>query len=256
MVIPGGQHYSLFSYNGFDGSFIVAERGGAIFNTGAIATALDQFGNPQPIKDANGNDVVQFGALSIKNTRFENNQASAFGGAIYNTKTGRFEIINSEFALNASSQGGAIWNEGIGIIRDSLFDQSNLAGTGIVGGRGGAIYNIATNVPAHIPGSGNLAFAHPDKTWEGYTINFVNTPGSEMIVTLTDRENKIVTVSYDSANTSHTYTIMLNALNGNNWVDVDGNEFNANGLRIKPAGLAANLVWDHAAAQGNPLRPN
>lgn len=81
-----------------------------------------------------------YGNLTFKHCKFINNSASDVGAAINNQVTGKVNIIDCEFIENESNGGGAIYNMGEMIIRDSRFYRNTSQKNG------GAIYNQSSSL--------------------------------------------------------------------------------------------------------------
>jgi CSLREA domain-containing protein len=82
---------------------------------------------------AGGGGILNLNAnLSLSKVRIENNivSSSQVGGGIYNTKGSTLTVNISTFSGNVAGHGGAIYNEGILILNNSLLDDNRAAGGG------------------------------------------------------------------------------------------------------------------------------
>ena len=96
-------------------------------------------GNSSTVSGNNGGTIYNDGKLTVKNCIFTNNIASA-AGALFNSNTGTLMVTGSTFTgNNATNYGGAIYNYGNSTITISNFADNTATGTS---GRGGAIFNI------------------------------------------------------------------------------------------------------------------
>ncbi|MCI0379173.1 MAG: Ig-like domain-containing protein [Gemmataceae bacterium] len=134
---------------GIGPSSTLEDRGGAIridfFNAVNITNVL--FTNNSAPRSAPGlvfglgGAIQNNGFLTIDSSRFENNQASNGGGAIYAGGTpAQVTIRNSTFVDNSAISGGAIMNHEPMTIDNSTFAR-NVARFGTGSGQGGAIDN-------------------------------------------------------------------------------------------------------------------
>ena len=126
-------------------------RGGAIYNTGGSVTItgvrfLDNkatgAGTGQGLGGAIYHDSASVLTIST-GTSFSVNSAVGSGGAIFNALGRRLTIDGVTFDRNnAGGGGGALWNDGVGTITTTTFEQNTDIpfSTGRVG-QGGAIYN-------------------------------------------------------------------------------------------------------------------
>ncbi|UTB33147.1 MAG: Ig-like domain repeat protein [Methanobacterium sp. ERen5] len=73
----------------------------------------------------NGGCLFNKGNLTVYNSNFSSNQARPIyntgGGAIYNSPTGYLEINNSSFVNNSARYGCALTNDGVLLVKNSLF---------------------------------------------------------------------------------------------------------------------------------------
>ena len=228
---------NVFEDNNSGMSVVPGLYGGAIFNTARANISV-----------AGGGTERAIGRMTFHNAEFTGNLVDnliGFGGAIYNEGGALTFSGNTSFSRNTGYTGGAIYNEdGTILMAGGIFGQT----TGNSATLGGAIYNmgIAGNATVRVPMHNAPAFELTDRTWDGYTIRFVDTaansnPATAVRVALT--EDKVLTVTYNSGNTAHTYEAMRTALNDSWGVDGTGNP-------IKPAGLT-DLTWD-ATFVANP----
>ncbi|MCY4061968.1 MAG: hypothetical protein OXG53_06350 [Chloroflexi bacterium] len=114
-----------------DGS---AEKGGAIYNEGALNITNSRFANNTA--EHFGGAIMNPGKLNITDTKFDRNRADLDGGAI--ASDGTLVITNSSFSNNSteSTSGGAIANYGPAMITSSSFSGNTASSSG------GAISNI------------------------------------------------------------------------------------------------------------------
>lgn len=111
-----------------------AERGGAIYNEGALNITNSRFANNAA--EHFGGAIMNPGKLNISDTKFDRNQADLDGGAI--ASDGTLVITKSSFSNNSnkSTSGGAIANYGPASITNSNFSSNKASFSG------GAISNI------------------------------------------------------------------------------------------------------------------
>ena len=74
-------------------------------------------------------DLCAFDAVTIKNSTFDSNTATFFGGAIFNNG-GAVSLINSTFAANSAQEGGGIDNYGTMTLINSTVADNTSAGNG------------------------------------------------------------------------------------------------------------------------------
>ena len=97
-----------------------------------------------------GGAIYNAGTLTVDGTRFENNTASAQGGAIYVHPKAELDVTNSYFKGNGGTAGGAIAMFGDNgaapehSISNTVFEGNTADRTGDKLGKGGAIYNAGT----------------------------------------------------------------------------------------------------------------
>ena len=143
---------------------IAMRNGGAIANSGTCIVTGCTFTNNTAVK---GGVVFNYGSnLTVVDSNFKGNYAD-FGGSIYN-EGGNCNIAASKFKNNGNcEEGGAIYNNNVLNIKDSIFT-SNRAGWG------GAIANYGTST---ITGStfggdnskANIATYEGGAIYNGYT---------------------------------------------------------------------------------------
>ena len=130
------------------GSILTVEAGGNVTTDQISFTGGDATGGPGRggAIDNNGGTVqVNFG-------RFSHDNATAYGGAIYNAK-GQLKVYGATFIDNSSQQGGAIENFGTASISDANF----FANT--ANGFGGAIENDSATDIHSSTFHGNTAYS-------------------------------------------------------------------------------------------------
>ncbi|MCZ3365608.1 right-handed parallel beta-helix repeat-containing protein [Methanobacterium veterum] len=79
-----------------------------------------------------GGAVNNNGNLTVSNSSFANNGDSWYGGAIYNMINGTLTVNNSSFIHNSAKWGTAICNEGVLLVKDSVF-KNNVRVSGFTG---------------------------------------------------------------------------------------------------------------------------
>jgi len=111
--------------------------GGAIYNSGILnIIAPDGTTVFEANEAAQGGAIENRGTATIDNVSFDSNNATQYGGAIYNDSNAMLSIDNTVFTSNTSGSGGAIYNTDNAMINiDNTVFASNTAGNG------GAIYN-------------------------------------------------------------------------------------------------------------------
>ncbi|HKF48587.1 MAG TPA: Ig-like domain repeat protein, partial [Terracidiphilus sp.] len=144
----GATHSNLVTV---DGGGTGLSGNGTIFivgGTGAVINNLN-INNGYASNGGNGGAITNFGSITISESTFTGNQASASGGAIFNVG-GSVTVTGSTFVSNtaAGGFGGAIDNSnssgcGTTTVTTSTFYRNTAANGG--GGQGGAIFNDGNN---------------------------------------------------------------------------------------------------------------
>ena len=70
--------------------------------------------------------IGNFSQLDIEESSFRHNHSQKYGGAINNQENSMLRVLNSEFDLNKSGLGGAIFNSGQTIVTDSRFSENSV----------------------------------------------------------------------------------------------------------------------------------
>jgi predicted outer membrane repeat protein len=139
--------------------------GGAICNSGALSIIGSTFYDNQSQGNNGGYGGAIYasaGTLTLTNSTFYLNTATAGGGAIY-VQGGTIEISNSTFGINAASGGvgGALNNAGGSfLIQNSIVANAGYGGNcaGIVTSRG---YNLSSDSSCLFNGAGDRNGANP-----------------------------------------------------------------------------------------------
>lgn len=129
--------------------------GGAIFNAGTLTITGDNTftGNKAEGTNGWGGAIYNAGTLTVDGTRFENNTASAQGGAIYVHPKAELDVTNSYFKGNGGTAGGAIAMFGDNgaapehSISNTVFEGNTANRTGDTPGKGGAIAILQMDTP-------------------------------------------------------------------------------------------------------------
>lgn len=132
--------------------------GGALFladTAGGEVTITDSTftGNKAEGTNGWGGAIYNAGTLTVDGTRFENNTASAQGGAIYVHPKAELDVTNSYFKGNGGTAGGAIamfGNNGAApehSISNTVFEGNTADRTGDKLGKGGAIAILQMDTP-------------------------------------------------------------------------------------------------------------
>lgn len=132
--------------------------GGALFladTAGGEVTITDSTftGNKAEGTNGWGGAIYNAGTLTVDGTRFENNTASAQGGAIYVHPKAELDVTNSYFKGNGGTAGGAIAMFGDNgaapehSISNTVFEDNTADRTGDKLGKGGAIAILQMDTP-------------------------------------------------------------------------------------------------------------
>lgn len=132
--------------------------GGALFladTAGGEVTITDSTftGNKAEGTNGWGGAIYNAGTLTVDGTRFENNTASAQGGAIYVHPKAELDVTNSYFKGNGGTAGGAIAMFGDNgaapehSISNTVFEGNTADRTGDKLGKGGAIAILQMDTP-------------------------------------------------------------------------------------------------------------
>lgn len=132
--------------------------GGALFladTAGGEVTITDSTftGNKAEGTNGWGGAIYNAGTLTVDGTRFENNTASAQGGAIYVHPKAELDVTNSYFKGNGGTAGGAIAMFGDNgaapehSISNTVFEGNTANRTGDTPGKGGAIAILKMDTP-------------------------------------------------------------------------------------------------------------
>lgn len=130
-------------------------KGGAIYNTGTLTITNNSTftGNKAEGTNGWGGAIYNAGTLTVDGTRFENNTASAQGGAIYVHPKAELDVTNSYFKGNGGTAGGAIAMFGDNgaapehSISNTVFEGNTADRTGAKLGKGGAIAILQMDTP-------------------------------------------------------------------------------------------------------------
>lgn len=130
-------------------------KGGAIYNTGTLTITNNSTftGNKAEGTNGWGGAIYNAGTLTVDGTRFENNTASAQGGAIYVHPKAELDVTNSYFKGNGGTAGGAIAMFGDNgaapehSISNTVFEGNTADRTGDKLGKGGAIAILQMDTP-------------------------------------------------------------------------------------------------------------
>ena len=155
--------------NGID----YAGAGGGILNSGTLTLSNCSF-SANNAKEAAGAILNNFGALTITNTLFHNNQSTGTtnsdGGAI-NSLGGSLTATGCTFTDNVATEGGAVYADGTDGAVTSTFTNCTFRSNSALGGfGGGAIY---TNGEA-----GDAGIGQASMTLNNCTLNSNNTDNS------------------------------------------------------------------------------
>lgn len=148
----------------FDGNKVngaTESQGGALYILGAddpanatVSVSNSIFSNNKA-EGANGwgGAIYNAGTLSVDSTRFENNTASAQGGAIYVHPKAELDVTNSYFKGNSGTAGGAVAIFGDNSvtpehsISNTVFEGNTATREGAKAGKGGAIAILEMDTP-------------------------------------------------------------------------------------------------------------
>lgn len=148
----------------FDGNKVngaTESQGGALYILGAddpanatVTVSNSVFSNNKA-EGTNGwgGAIYNAGTLSVDSTRFENNTASAQGGAIYVYPKAELDVTNSYFKGNKGTAGGAIAMFGDNgatpehSISNTVFEGNTATREGAKAGKGGAIAILEMDTP-------------------------------------------------------------------------------------------------------------
>ncbi|MCR5260788.1 MAG: hypothetical protein K6C94_03010 [Candidatus Gastranaerophilales bacterium] len=148
----GGAVYNIGTAAFTNGTFTkntAATSGGAIYNKSedkTLSLNTTTFGNGGASGSnsaENGGAVYNSsGTLSVINSTFNYNEATAGGGAIYNAAGTLQSDANTSYKLNRANNGGAIYN-GENAVSATITGSTFTKNTATVGG--GAVYNASVN---------------------------------------------------------------------------------------------------------------
>ena len=148
----------------FDGNKVngaTESQGGALYILGAddpanatVTVSNSVFSNNKA-EGTNGwgGAIYNAGTLSVDSTRFENNTASAQGGAIYVYPKAELDVTNSYFKGNSGTAGGAVAIFGDNSvtpehsISNTVFEGNTATREGAKAGKGGAIAILEMDTP-------------------------------------------------------------------------------------------------------------
>ena len=148
----------------FDGNKVngaTESQGGALYILGAddpanatVTVSNSVFSNNKA-EGTNGwgGAIYNAGTLSVDSTRFENNTASAQGGAIYVYPKAELDVTNSYFKGNSGTAGGAVAIFGDNSvtpehsISNTVFEGNTATREGVKAGKGGAIAILEMDTP-------------------------------------------------------------------------------------------------------------
>ncbi|WP_462263531.1 beta strand repeat-containing protein, partial [Desulfovibrio piger] len=148
----------------FDGNKVngaTESQGGALYILGAddpanatVSVSNSIFSNNKA-EGTNGwgGAIYNAGTLSVDSTRFENNTASAQGGAIYVHPKAELDVTNSYFKGNSGTAGGAVAIFGDNSvtpehsISNTVFEGNTATREGAKAGKGGAIAILEMDTP-------------------------------------------------------------------------------------------------------------
>ena len=148
----------------FDGNKVngaTESQGGALYILGAddpanatVTVSNSVFSNNKA-EGTNGwgGAIYNAGTLSVDSTRFENNTASAQGGAIYVYPKAELDVTNSYFKGNSGTAGGAVAIFGDNSvtpehsISNTAFEDNTATREGAKAGKGGAIAILEMDTP-------------------------------------------------------------------------------------------------------------
>ncbi len=148
----------------FDGNKVngaTESQGGALYILGAddpanatVSVSNSIFSNNKA-EGTNGwgGAIYNAGTLSVDSTRFENNTASAQGGAIYVHPKAELDVTNSYFKSNSGTAGGAVAIFGDNSvtpehsISNTVFEGNTATREGEKAGKGGAIAILEMDTP-------------------------------------------------------------------------------------------------------------
>ncbi|MDM8330173.1 autotransporter domain-containing protein [Desulfovibrio piger] len=148
----------------FDGNKVngaTESQGGALYILGAddpanaTVTVSNSFFSNNKAEGTNGwgGAIYNAGTLSVDSTRFENNTASAQGGAIYVYPKAELDVTSSYFKGNKGTAGGAIAMFGDNgatpehSISNTVFEGNTATREGAKAGKGGAIAILEMDTP-------------------------------------------------------------------------------------------------------------
>ena len=125
-----------------------ARDGGAVYNdgrSGGVVTVSDSSFSLNTAS-ARGGAIASSGTgfLTVRDGSFDRNGAGDWGGAVVNDDKGSATILNSSFRENSGLNGGGFANEGTGpvSVRESTFTENSAsAGALLDGGEGGGIHS-------------------------------------------------------------------------------------------------------------------
>ena len=211
-----------------------ANNGGSIVNYGDLTVFNTSFtGNTATASNGLGGAIYSSGHLNVTNSVFTNNSATVFGGAIC-IDSNILDLSNSVFTKNtAGYYGGAISNiYGVLDVKNSIFTSNNAISNG------GAIYSTGGTLTAIVTVSGS-----------NFTSNYADYGGaiySDSILNVTNSIFKTNTAS-DTALPAVPLPMMV-TLNVNNCNFTDNNASKGVGGAITTAG---DLIINKSTFVGN-----
>lgn len=133
------------------GALFTGETGGQI----SVTTVTNSTFTNNKAEGTNGwgGAIYNAGTLSVDSTRFENNTASAQGGAIYVYPKAELDVTNSYFKGNSGTAGGAVAIFGDNSvtpehsISNTAFEDNTATREGAKAGKGGAIAILEMDTP-------------------------------------------------------------------------------------------------------------
>lgn len=130
--------------------------GGVLYLLGTTEVLDSQFtGNTDEYAAA----ITNGGTLSVSDSEFAQNAATAYGGGIYNGQNGKLNLTRSSFTNNSAAWGGGLMNEGEAAVSDCVFtnNQATLYGGGLANLSGKTKIKHSTFSANHATEGGGIA---------------------------------------------------------------------------------------------------